>query len=71
MNGQTYQGHPLTVGASLEVQKIIQDENLLHNVKNMGDYLEKRLHERLDDHCHVGNIRGRGLFWGVSYERYT
>src|SRR5688572_32871224 len=24
------------------------------------------LHERFDRHSHVGDVRGRGLFWGVE-----
>jgi 4-aminobutyrate aminotransferase-like enzyme len=32
----------------------------------MGEYLGQLLHERLDNHPRVGDIRGRGLFWAVS-----
>ena len=66
MHGQTYQGHPLACAAAAEVQKIIREENLLENVKNMGKLLEKSLKARLSTHPHVGNIRGKGLFWAVS-----
>lgn len=31
----------------------------------MGQYLESRLKATLADHPYVGDIRGRGLFWGV------
>lgn len=65
---QTYQGHPIACAAALAVQRVIQEENLLENVKKMGDYLEKGLKERLGGHPHVGDIRGKGLFWGVRIQ---
>jgi adenosylmethionine-8-amino-7-oxononanoate aminotransferase len=67
MHGHTYQGHAMVCAAALEVQKIVRENNLLSNVKVQGQFLEKRLKEELGDHYHVGNIRGRGLFWGVSF----
>lgn len=65
-HGQTYQGHPVGCAAALAVQKIIQEEKLLESVKERGILLEGRLREYLEDHPNVGNIRGKGLFWGVS-----
>jgi len=65
-HGQTYQGHPIACAAALEVQRIIREGNLVDNVRRMGALLEKGLKERLADHPNVGNIRGKGLFWGVS-----
>jgi adenosylmethionine-8-amino-7-oxononanoate aminotransferase len=32
----------------------------------MGTHLSRRLGERFDNHPHVGDIRGRGLFMGVE-----
>lgn len=33
----------------------------------MGTLLEKRLRESIGDHPNVGDIRGRGLFWGIEF----
>ncbi|KAJ5648854.1 uncharacterized protein N7484_002577 [Penicillium longicatenatum] len=66
-HGQTYQGHPVSCAAALAVQKTIQEQNLLANVRNMGAYLEQQLRQRLGDHPYVGNIRGKGLFWGIEF----
>jgi len=66
VNGQTYQGHPVACAAALAVQKEIKERNLLENVRNMGKVLETLLTKSLKNHQHVGDIRGRGLFWGVS-----
>lgn len=45
---------------------MIQDDNLLDNVKSMGLLLGTLLREQLGSHPHVGDIRGRGLFWGLE-----
>lgn len=67
IHGQTYQGHPVSCAAAIEVQRIIREEDLLQNVRTMGQLLGALLHDQLGSiHPHVGNIRGRGLFWGVS-----
>ena len=36
----------------------------MENVRHMGSYL---LRERLAEHPHVGDIRGRGLFWAIEF----
>ena len=66
-HGQTYQSHPVACAAALEVQRIVQDANLVENVREMGGYLEMLLKERFADHPHVGDIRGRGLFWAIEF----
>ncbi|PLB44578.1 aminotransferase, class III [Aspergillus steynii IBT 23096] len=66
-HGQTYQGHPVSCAAALAVQRVIEEEGLLENVKVMGRYLEERLKERVGGCEHVGDVRGRGLFWGIEF----
>jgi adenosylmethionine-8-amino-7-oxononanoate aminotransferase len=67
MHGHTYQAHPIATAAALAVQQAIREEGLLDNVRTMGALLEQRLTERLGNHAHVGDIRGRGLFWAVEF----
>ncbi|KZL78533.1 aminotransferase (class-III) [Colletotrichum tofieldiae] len=66
-HGHTYQGHPVGCAAALEVQRIIREEELVSNVQKQGVILEKLLRKYLDDHPYVGNIRGKGLFWGIEF----
>ncbi|KAK0658260.1 putative aminotransferase [Lasiodiplodia hormozganensis] len=66
-HGQTYQGHPLACAAAAEVQRIIREDHLCENVRAMGGYLEELLKKKLETHPNVGNIRGRGLFWGIEF----
>lgn len=65
VHSQTYQGHPVACAAALAVQNIVIRENLLENVRVQGELLGKLLHEQLGGHKYVGDIRGRGLLWGV------
>ncbi len=66
LHGQTYQAHPVACAAALEVQRIIQEDDLVANVQAMGSRLETALQERFGNHRHVGDIRGRGLFWALE-----
>jgi adenosylmethionine-8-amino-7-oxononanoate aminotransferase len=65
-HGHTYLAHPLACAAALEVQRVIEDEQLLDRVKTLGAQLERRLTERFGNHRHVGDIRGRGLFQAIE-----
>ena len=65
-HGHTYIGHPVGAAAALAVQKVIRRDGLLDQVKQNGAYFADRLREALSSHDHVGDIRGRGLFWGVE-----
>lgn len=66
-HGQTYQGHPLACRAAAEVQKIIRDDDLVSCVRERGSLLEKLLREKVGTHWAVGDIRGKGLFWGIEF----
>jgi len=65
-HGHTYLAHPTACAAALAVQKEIQDNHLIDNVKLMGEKLESALLSRFGNHPNVGDIRGRGLFWGIE-----
>lgn len=65
-HGHTYMGHTAACAGALAVQQTIIDDGLLDNVKHQGANLEAALHQRLGNHPHVGDIRGRGLFWGIE-----
>ena len=62
VHGHTYQAHPVACAAALEIQRIIQEEGLLANVRVMGQRLDAQLRARFAAHPYVGDIRGRGLF---------
>ncbi len=65
-HGHTYLGHAVACAAALAVQQVIERDGLLAQVRTRGDELQALLHAAFDKHPHVGDIRGRGLFWGVE-----
>jgi len=65
-HGHTYLGHPVACAAALAVQRVIERDGLLSQVRRRGAALETMLRERFANHPHVGDIRGRGLFFGVE-----
>ncbi len=68
-HGHTYLGHAAACAGALAVQKAIKERNLLAKVKTLGKGLEERLRGRFGNHAHVGDIRGRGLFWSIELVR--
>jgi len=66
-HGHTYLGHAVACAAALAVQRVIQRDGLLAQVRERGRTLQGLLHDAFGAHPHVGDIRGRGLFWGVEF----
>jgi len=65
-HGHTYLGHPIASAAALAVQRVLQRDQLLTQVRARGAYLTQSLNAALGAHQHVGDIRGRGLFVAVE-----
>ncbi len=65
-HGHTYNGHPMAAAAAVAVMKAIEERQLLAQVQQQGEHLNTALKERLGQHPHVGDIRGRGLFRGLE-----
>jgi adenosylmethionine-8-amino-7-oxononanoate aminotransferase len=65
-NGHTYMGHAVACAAAAAVLEVFERDALLGEVRRKGAVLEEMLRERFGDHPHVGDIRGRGLFWSIE-----
>lgn len=52
--------------AALENMRIIEDERLLDNAREMGVVLERELRGLMERHAVIGDVRGLGLFWGIE-----
>lgn len=64
MLGTTFGGNHLACAAAIAVLDIIENEKLLDNAKNIGDYLIDEL-AKLPG---IKEIRGRGLMIGIEFE---
>jgi adenosylmethionine-8-amino-7-oxononanoate aminotransferase len=65
-HGHTYLGHAAACAGALAVQKRLHEDGLLAAVGPLGARMEAKLRTAFGDHPHVGDIRGRGLFWGLE-----
>jgi len=65
-HGHTYLGHAVACAAALAVQQVIERDQLLVQVRSRGRFLQQLMHSSWGGHPHVGDIRGRGLFWGIE-----
>jgi len=65
-HGHTYIGHAAACAGALAVQKRLHEDGVLARVKPLGARLEAKLRAAFGDHPNVGDIRGRGLFWGLE-----
>jgi len=68
-HGHTYIGHAIACAAALAVQDVIERDDLLARVREQGQGLRQRLQHTFGEHPYVGEIRGRGLFFGVELVR--
>ena len=65
-HGHTYLGHAVACAAALAVQQVIERDGLLQKVQRGAQVLQALLAEKFAKHPHVGELRGRGYFWGVE-----
>ena len=65
-HGHTYLGHPIACAAALAVLTRLVDHDVLSCVEPAGKKLRIALQNRLGQHAHVGDIRGRGLFQAIE-----
>lgn len=66
MHGYTYSGHPMCCAVALKNLEIIEEENMIENVLNMGEELQKGFKWLEQRHEEIGNIRGIGLLGAVE-----
>lgn len=67
LNGQTHVNHPYACAIALEVQKVIEEDNLLKNVRLRGEELHQGLNELAAKYDFIGDVRGVGLFQGIEF----
>ena len=65
-HGHTDLGHAVACAAALAVQQVIERDGVLQKVKRDASVLQALLADKFKNHPHVGDIRGRGFFWGIE-----
>ena len=59
--GLTYSAHPVSCAAALETLKIYEDENLIQNAADMGQYMNEKIGLLKQKHPSIGDWRNTGL----------
>ncbi|MBL4658884.1 MAG: aminotransferase class III-fold pyridoxal phosphate-dependent enzyme [Alcanivoracaceae bacterium] len=62
----SFGGNPVSCAIALSVLEVIEDEQLQHNAKVVGDYYLWLLKQLADKYPCIGDVRGSGLFIGVE-----
>ncbi len=63
----TFGGNPVTMRAAMATIEVIEQENLAHNAKVVGDYLREKLMGLQERYDVIGDVRGLGLMQGMEF----
>jgi taurine--2-oxoglutarate transaminase len=70
IGGLTYSGHPLACAAGIASIRALREEHIVENARAVGEaVLGPGLKSLMARHPSVGEVRGRGCFWGVELVR--
>lgn len=65
-HGSTFGGNPLACAVANTTLEIIEEDKILSNVKNMGEYLQNKLLELKEKYDFIVDVRGLGLLQGLE-----
>ena len=65
----TFGGNPVSAAVGLAVLDVVENEHILQNVNEVGAYLSEGLQTLAGRHDLIGDVRGKGLFYGVELVR--
>ena len=62
----THEKNPVSARAALTTIEIIEEEGLVEKARDLGAHALARLHDMMDRHPLIGDVRGRGLLMGLE-----
>jgi taurine--2-oxoglutarate transaminase len=65
-HGHTYEAHPMTLLPAVATIHEMKRLKLVERAKELEPFVEQRLKALKAKHPSVGDVRGKGLFWGVD-----
>jgi adenosylmethionine-8-amino-7-oxononanoate aminotransferase len=68
-HGFTYSANPLSSAAGVAVLEVLRRRRLVARARQLGPVLERILRRLAERHAIVGDVRGRGLMWGLELVR--
>lgn len=66
LHGSTFGGGPLACAVALEFLSVVEDDNLLENVRERGSQLRAELTRIAADFDFIREVRGEGLIFGIE-----
>ena len=65
--GLTYMGHPLACAAAVAAIDLMEEEGIIEYAAEIGEkIIGPALHDLASKHKVIGDIRGKGVFWGMD-----
>jgi 4-aminobutyrate aminotransferase-like enzyme len=62
----SYGGNPMACAAALASIEVIEEEDLLENVRTVGKYFMKRMEKMKEQHPIIGDVKGKGFLLGIE-----
>jgi acetylornithine/N-succinyldiaminopimelate aminotransferase len=67
-HASTFGGTPIVTAASVQVVKVLLEENIIHHCAKIGAYFKERLSGLKAKHESIVDVRGMGLLLGMKLE---
>ena len=62
----SYGGNPMACAAALASLEVIEEENILENVRTVGNVIINRMNKMQQEHPIVGDVKGKGMLLGLE-----
>ena len=62
----SYGGNPMACAAALASIEVIEEEDILQNVRTVGESIMKRMKKMQDEHPIIGDVKGKGFLLGIE-----
>ncbi len=62
----SYGGNPMACAAALASIEVIEEEQILENVRTVGKHFMKRMAKMKEEHPIIGDIKGKGFLLGIE-----
>ena len=62
----SYGGNPMACAAALASLEVIEDEDILQNVRSVGAVMMKKMLKMKEEHPIIGDVKGKGFLLGIE-----
>ena len=62
----SFGGNPVSTAVGMAVMDVIENENLMQNALNTGNYLLNKFNKLKQQYKVIGDVRGKGFFLGIE-----